>query len=350
MNSLGHTSSPAVLQYLKAAHDYGLNPTDILDANNVSQEVLNNDVKRITGEEFQRIIAYLVEATADPCFGLKSSRYVQAGSYSVLGYMVMNCKSLREALARTPVYERLVGDMGISEIINLPNGDTEMRWHCNYTNSTVRPHMIANVLGSWVNFARFLVDKPNGNPKAINFEFAQPDARSMLQFQSMFKCPMHFNAPFNSLQIDDHLLSLPMRQPDDQLLKTLENHADILMADISDKQPLPMQTKNVIRGLLLEGIPRKEMVAKRLGLTERTLQRKLQQFDCSYQQILDEIRKEQAKELLTETELSVQDIAARLGFSEPRSFHRSFKSWLGMTPGEFREANSTRDLSRPKIR
>jgi len=128
-----------------------------------------------------------------------------------------------------------------------------------------------------------------------------------------------------------------MRQPDEQLLKTLENHADILMADISHKQPLPLQTKNVIRGLLLEGIPRKEIVAKRLGLTERTLQRRLQQFDCSYQQILDEVRLDQAKELLTQTELSIQDIAAKLGFSEPRSFHRSFKNWLGITPGDFRE-------------
>ena len=337
MNHLGHASSPAVLQYLKTAADYGLSAEDILADNQVSPDILNNNVKRITGEEFQKIIRYLIEKTDDPCFGLKSSRYVQAGSYSVLGYMVMNCKSLREALEKTPQYERLVGDMGISEIKHLENGDTEMRWICNYDDAQVRPHMIANVLGSWINFARFLVDKPDGNPKQIWFEFDRPDAHAMLQFQSMFKCPIRFNAPYSCLIIDDYLLGLPMRQPDEQLLKTLENHADILMADISDKQPLPIQTKNVIRGLLLEGVPRKEMVAKRLGLTERTFQRKLQQFECSYQQLLDEIRLEQAKELLTQSELPVQEIAIRLGFSEPRSFHRSFKKWVDTTPGEYRD-------------
>jgi AraC-like DNA-binding protein len=339
MNQLGHASSPAVLQYLKAAADYGLTAEAVLNDTHVSLEILNNNLKRISGEEFQRIIGYLIEKTGDPCFGLKTSRYVQAGSYSVLGFMLMNCPTLRSALQKAPAYERLVGDMGVSEINPLENGYTEIRWNCNYTDPAVRPHMIANVLGSWVNFSRFLLDKPEGKPREVWLEFPTPNNHSALQFQSMFNCPIRFNAPYSALLMDDHLLDLPMRQPDEQLLKTLENHAEILMADISDKQPLPIQAKNVIRGLLLEGVPRKDIVSKRLGLTERTFQRKLQQYDCSYQQLLDEVRLEQAKELLTQTELSAQDIAIRLGFSEPRSFHRSFKKWLNTTPGEFREAN-----------
>ncbi|WP_396586326.1 AraC family transcriptional regulator [Bermanella sp. R86510] len=342
MEHLGFASSGAVLQYIKTASDYGLDPKKALLDNQINTDLLNHNLKRISGEAFQSLLAYLIDFTNDPCFGLKSARYVQPGSYSVLGYMLMNCKSLHEALEKTPTYERLVGDMGVSEINKLENGDTEMRWNCNYPNSKVRPHMIANVLGSWVNFARFLVDKPQGKPKKVLFEFPMPDATSLRLFQAMFNCPISFEQNHSALIIDDNLLALPMRQPDQQLLKTLENHAAILMADINDKQPLPMQTKNVIRGLLLEGIPRKEMVSKRLGLTERTLQRKLQQFDSSYQQLLDEVREEQAKELLLNSELSIQDIALRLGFSEPRSFHRSFKSWSGLTPGAYRQTSLTK--------
>ena len=90
MNQLGFASSPAVLQYLKAAADYGLSPENILNDNHVSLEILNNNLKRITGEDFQRIIRYLIEETDDPCFGLKTSRYVQAGSYSVLGLSLIH--------------------------------------------------------------------------------------------------------------------------------------------------------------------------------------------------------------------------------------------------------------------
>lgn len=336
MNQLGYAATPAALQYLKAAADLGINSHQALIDTQLNPAILENQVKRITGEELQRLIRYLIDKTNDPCFGLKTARYVQAGSYSVLGYMVMNCTSLLEALRKTPTYEGLVGDMGTTEFNEMDDGMTQMRWICNYTDPVVRTHMIDNVLGSWVNFARFLVDRPDGRPKQVWFEQPRPKDDILKQYEATFRCPIKFSAPCNCLIIDDYLLSLPMRQPDAQLLKTLESHAEILMADISQKQPLPLQTKNVIKGLLLEGIPRKEMVAKRLGLTERTLQRKLQQFDTSYQQVLDDLRQEQAKELLVESELPIQEIAHRLGFSEPRSFHRSFKTWVGMTPGEYR--------------
>ena len=336
MNNLGYASTPAVLQYLKAAADMGIQPDKALDAAGLGTDVLENQVKRITGDAFQRLLRYLIDSLDDTCFGLKSSKYVQPGSYSVLGYMVMNCKTLTEALRRTPTYEALVGDMGTTEFSILEDGFTQMRWNCQYTDPVVRHHMIDNVLGSWVNFARFLVDKPEGRPKQVWLERNRPQESDLKFYESIFRCPIRFSAPYNCLVLDDHLLGLPIRQPDSQLLKTLEGHAEILMADISRNQPLPMQTRNVIKGLLLEGIPRKEMVAKRLGLTERTLQRKLQQFDTSYQQILDDLRKEQAIDLLLQSELPIQEIAHRLGFSEPRSFHRSFKSWVGMTPGEYR--------------
>jgi AraC-like DNA-binding protein len=340
MSLLGFASAPAVLQYLKAAADMGISPKQALQDCSIDSALLDNKIKRITGEAFQRLIRYLIDKTNDPCFGLKTARYVQPGSYSVLGFMVMNCKSLRDAMLRTPTYEALVGDMGTTEIIT-EQGKIQMRWHCQYSDPLVCAHMVDNVLGSWVNFARFLVDRPDGKPRQVWFEHPAPNAEFLPQYEMLFRCPIKFNAPMTCLWLDDTLLDLPMRQSDEQLLKTLESHADILMADISQRQPLPLQTKNVIKGLMLEGLPRKEMVAKRLGLTERTLQRRLQQFETSYQQILDELRQEQASALLSETELPIQEIATRLGFSEPRSFHRSFKSWTNMTPGEYRIARHT---------
>ena len=78
-------------------------------------------------------------------------------------------------------------------------------------------------------------------------------------------------------------------------------------------------------------------VAERFDMTVRTLQRHLQLAGTSYQQILDELRQELAEHYLTRSDLAVQDIAQYLGFTESRSFHRSFKGWTGMTPGEFRE-------------
>ena len=71
-------------------------------------------------------------------------------------------------------------------------------------------------------------------------------------------------------------------------------------------------------------------------MTARTLQRKLASDGNSYQSLLDQIRLERASDMLTNSALTIQDIAFNLGFSDGRSFHRSFKNWTGKTPGDFR--------------
>ena len=114
--------------------------------------------------------------------------------------------------------------------------------------------------------------------------------------------------------------------------------AEALMAELDDDEPLPLRVKNALRQLLKDGLPRKERVAEKFDMTVRTLQRHLHQAGTSYQQILDELRQELAEHYLLRSDLAIQDIACYLGFTESRSFHRSFKSWTGQTPGEFRES------------
>jgi AraC-like DNA-binding protein len=132
-------------------------------------------------------------------------------------------------------------------------------------------------------------------------------------------------------------LAVPLRQADANLLRTLEEHALTLMAGLDDDGPLPQRVKNALRLLLKDGLPRKERVAEKFHMTVRTLQRHLQLAGTSYQQILDALRQELAEHYLLRSDLAIQDIASYLGFTESRSFHRSFKSWTGQTPGEFRE-------------
>ena len=109
-----------------------------------------------------------------------------------------------------------------------------------------------------------------------------------------------------------------------------------MMASLVDA-PVALQVQNVLRQLLKDGLPRKEQVADQLQVSVSTLQRQLLKAGTSYQQILDDLRQELAEHHLLHSELSIQAIADRLGFTEPRSFHRSFKTRTGMPPGEYRQ-------------
>lgn len=79
-----------------------------------------------------------------------------------------------------------------------------------------------------------------------------------------------------------------------------------------------------------------DRVAEQLGMSARTLQRKLRTFGTSHQELLDEMRKDLAMRYLHEPEMAVCEVAYLLGFSESSAFHRAFKRWTGTTPSEFR--------------
>ena len=116
----------------------------------------------------------------------------------------------------------------------------------------------------------------------------------------------------------------------------MEHHATELLVKLDQRTSITEQVRRLLKIALNESTPRKDNIAEQLGMTARTLQRKLQKEETSYQEILDELRKESALNLLKQDDLSLPEIAQKLGFTEPRSFHRSFKAWTGLTPGQYK--------------
>lgn len=337
MPSLGFASAAAIQQYLTVAQERHLDWRSALEAAGIQEADLQDGQNRFSGEQFQGFLAHLIASANDPLLGLHTSAHVQPGSYNVLGYIVMNCATVGEAMARIIPYEKLVGDMGVSRILS-ETGQLCVEWHCQYTDPTVRPHMIANVLASWVKFCRWLANREDASPLAVELEF-QPEDEAIQReaFEAVFRCPIRFGCNRSALIVNPAMLDIPLRQPDQILRKTLESHADQQMANLSDPNlSLVEKTRQQIRDFLAEGISRQDSVAESLGLTARTLQRRLGEEGSSYQTLLDEIRLEIARKSLSESEEAVADIAQRLGYAEPRSFHRAFKHWTGQTPGDFR--------------
>ena len=230
-------------------------------------------------------------------------------------------------------FEKLVGDMGVSRA-EVHDGHVHLIWSCRFERPRIRRHLVENVLGSWLQYARWIADT-RLSPAAVWLEHSIPADTTLAQYEQFFECPVLFDQAYSALIVPLPYLQLPLRQADAHLLRTLEEHAQSLMATLEDAS-LEQRVKSTLRQLLKEGLPRKEQVAEHLAVSVRTLQRQLHQTGTSYQQILDELRQELAEHYLLNSTLPIQDIAQYLGFSESRSFHRAFKSRRGMPPGEFR--------------
>jgi len=335
MKHLGFASIPAVQQYLRYAENQNIDTSTAISKAGIAPNVLNNENGRIKGEQFQALIKALIHQSNDPLMGLNSSKHVQPGSYSVLGYILMSCATIGEALLRISRFERLVGDMGVTTTSN--QGEfIHIQWHCAYPDTEVRQQMIDNVLASWTNYARWLANQET-SPHKVQLEHPLPNPEDVQKYETFFNCPIEFEAKQNAIVLHQNILNDPLRQPDKLLLKTLESHAENQISSLNEKDlSFSIRVSNTIRTQLNLGVARKEFVAEELNMTARTLQRKLALDGSSYQSLLDQIRLERASDMLRNTALTFQDIAFNLGFSDGRSFHRSFKNWTGKTPGDYR--------------
>lgn len=337
MKLLGFASIPAVQQYLRYAYSQKLDTEAAILYAGIDPNVLVNANGRIPGAQFQALIRALLLQSNDPLMGLHTGLYVQPGSYSVLGYISMSCATIGDAIERIPPYERLVGDMGTTRI-ERTSKTISLNWRCAYTDDLVRPHMTDNVLASWVNFARWLANH-GAAPEKIMLQRPAPESLSQIkEYEDFFRCPILFSQAKSAVVLSNTLLDTSLRQPDQLLLKTLESHASQQLNELEAKLgSFSLSVMQVVRKQLNLGQARKELVADELGVSLRTLQRKLIAEGTQYQRIADEVRLEIAKELLSESKLALQDIAYNLGFADSRSFHRRFKQWTGQTPGEFRK-------------
>lgn len=337
MLDLGTISGAALNQYLVSARAAGIDPADGLRHCDIDPQLAEDPEARISGERFESLLIWLIERSRDPLFGLHTSQFVQPGSYSVMGYIAMSASTIFEALSKVALYEKLVGDMGVTETV-MRDGLVEVRWLCRHQRQPARRHLIENVLGSWVLYTRWLADNPRLSPALVTFEHAPPDNPRLLEdYRRVFGCEVRFDQPHSAIISHPDVLQHRLRQPDPQLHSTLEAHAARKLQSLGIETTLAQKVRNRILALLGERLPRKEQVAEDLGLNVRTLHRRLQEEHTSWQDILDTLRQELARSYLRNTSMTQMDIAARLGYSDIRSFQRSFKRHHGMTPGEFRD-------------
>jgi AraC-like DNA-binding protein len=160
------------------------------------------------------------------------------------------------------------------------------------------------------------------------------------EFKSFFGQDMAFEQDADAIIFPAQTASLPIVGRDVHLNELLRQYADKALARQPDSQAsFRCAVENVIPQLLPHGRARTAEVARQLGMSLRTLSRKLHDEGATYAEILDELRAALAMRYLRESELPVSEIAWLLGYMEISSLTHAFKRWTGMTPRQFRSSD-----------
>jgi AraC-like DNA-binding protein len=299
-----------------------LSPSELADANH-----------RLPIERGTKVIAAASKMSRTPALGLRVGETAPIGALHVVGHILTSCATMREAVELFLRYSALVFEGGGFRLIE--HGE-EGRFIYEHPFAGSRLERFAAEVSLTVLLRMGLqLSGSDKRPTEVRFRHAAPDY--LAEYERVFHCPVTFAAATNEIVFNRRVLDQPQLHRDELLCELLRERADQLLADAHTTERL---AERIVDGLKLQlqlGGSDPAQVAQRLGMTLRSLQRRLQASSLSLSRLVDEARREVACASLRRRDVAIKDIAHRLGFSEPSAFHRAFKRWMGMTPAQFRE-------------
>ncbi|MCY1425662.1 putative HTH-type transcriptional regulator [compost metagenome] len=251
--------------------------------------------------------------------------------YGMLGYALLSSATLGDALRLAMQYPALLGTLFQLRLID----DGERVW---FSASDYReePQLAAFNAEFCLTSLKVICDDLLGQPLpllAARFAHPTPDYHAL--YGDSFACPLRFDAADNAFAFARTWLDQPLPLADLITHRAMSERCRRLNLEFTGRQAWLGR----IRQLLLDQLdaaPGLEGLARQMNCSSRTLRRHLQELGSSYQQLLDELRFERAKQLLAEDQLPIYRIAELLGFSETASFRHAFMRWSGVAPSHFR--------------
>lgn len=328
----------AVLPLLDALRARGLAPEPILERAGIPASALSDPRARFPQRAFGALWLAASEATGDPAIALRVAVSVKPTTLGVIGYLASASASGRNAfeLVRdlTPILWEDVG-------CDLESHGDAVFIRCR-TGVSPRPHLftIEYAIGLAVAMSRFL---GAGRFEAIeaSFSHAAPTATYAEECQQILGLPVRFAAAEDGVLLPGAMLDASNPFADAELRRLLERHAAEQLAGIQTRARLVARARACVRSMLPEGDLSADCVAARLGMSSRTLRRRLREEETTYQEILDDVRSELARRYLADERRGIGEVAFLLGFSDASAFTKAFRRWSGRTPADFVRAPSS---------
>ncbi len=327
------TISPTLLMqlflYLDSLH---VDTNAFLRSLDIEPETVRSPDVYIPVETYLRIQDEAAGLVNDPYFGLHMGEFAEPSSWSILGFLMMNCKTLGEAFEKSGRYSRIISNL-IDARPKLGLGKVRVVYFTPPYAPQMSRHCFEATFSSSVRMARHLSGLPL-SPIEVTFIYPEPESRA--EYERIFNCPVRFEQKDNSMTLNLRMSNLPVRMANPALLEHFECYARDFLAQMEQNDATTQGVTRIILARLDDPALSIEYVAREMAVSVRTLQKRLEAEDVVFSNLLRDIRQRLAKRYLREN-YSVEQITYLLGFSEPSVFRKSFKKWMGVTPREYRE-------------
>ncbi|MEQ9106425.1 MAG: AraC family transcriptional regulator ligand-binding domain-containing protein [Limnobacter sp.] len=290
------------------------------------------ELNRIEVSHWQAMLQWTHQQIDDPAMPLKIAAHVRPVNMGLLGYVASCCNNLGEAFARLQQFENLIYSVNALAVA-LHEDQIILRWGA----ERGRPgHWVDSVaIGVLVAFTQHLIVKP---VYPLRVQFINPQPSNQIDFDEFFHCPVGFNGLYTEVVWPVSLLETPLRSPDSVMRNMLDQQAQSLLKQVKAGEEAIAGLQKALQESVSAGLPSLDEVARRLCMSTRTLQRRLQEQGCSFRGELERVRVEMAKNCLEAGELSLADIASFLAYNDQSAFTHAFKRVMGASPAKYQRA------------
>ncbi|OPA91738.1 AraC family transcriptional regulator [Pseudomonas fluorescens] len=288
------------------------------------------DRRQVSTQEFFRLWEAVSVLNTDPAAGILLVTRLDSTTLPPSSFAAFIARDFRDGLQRLARFKQLC----TPERVRL----TEEGNTCTVTIDWLRTQEHSPTLLIDAAFATFVELGRRGSGVRIiprSVELARPH-NSSHALADFFGCPVRFGAQRNALVFDTADLSRPFPGHNPELLEMLNPSLVAALAEANAPTTISQQVKNALKRILASGRPEMLEVAREMGMSERTLQRRITEEGTRFRQLMLETRQEVVRHLLSEPSIEIDEIACLLGYEDTNSFYRAFRTWEGTTPARWR--------------
>lgn len=320
------------LLLIERAERMGARRHDLLARSGLTEAILSEPDARIAVARHWDLWRAVIELLPDPALGVKLGSNVHIRQAGLVGYSMLHSPSLDHAIERLIRYERILED---TTYLAMEHDENRVRLVVEepLPLAGLRQPIESDVAAMITCFRE--ITGVERLPLSVQLPYPRPT--TIEPYRPALGDSIEFEAPRAAIVLDAADMALPVVARDETLCSYLDEHANRILEHLGSRS-YAERVQRVLWEELSEGQPTIKTVARALGTSTRTLQRRLSAEGVSFAELLDTFRRRMASELLQRHDLAVYEVAFLLGYSEPSTFFRAFRRWTGMSPLQYREA------------
>jgi AraC-like DNA-binding protein len=330
------TSVLFVHALVEALERVGVSRDRFLQAAPIEPTLLQGTDGRLSLATFDAVLDLALQMTGDPAFGLKMGDMVNPATYHLSVHLTAHAPTMRDGIESLQRFYRLLTDRPFWRFVEDDRTGTIV-FDAGKGDSAARRFRCELTIGNFYKMLGAFV--PGSRATMVAFDYPAPPYSA--EYTRIFLGAERFDQAFTGIVFDRQLLDVAQLHHDPELHATIVSRAEKRVSQ------MPGATyADRIRSHILDSTPKSDHdmpgVARVLGVSARSLRRRLAEEGTSFREVADAALGTLARRLVTEGR-PIEDVAYTMGFSHPSAFHRAFKRWTGATPAAARAVRSARE-------